>query len=260
MPAYNAELYIAEAINSVINQRWQKWELLIINDGSTDGTEGVVKNFLDKRIKYFIQPNKGVGAARNIGLANMEGDYFCFLDADDVLPELSLQSRIGIFGQNSNIKFVDGIVEKRDSSLKVPNGKFFPDFANRNPLQELANLSGKCFFGPSWMIKREKGEKPQFQDCLYHAEDLLFYMQQARYGGIYSYTEETVYIYRKNPLSAMANLEGLEKGYRQVYDFIKNWEELAPVTILSYHLKVKKIMFLSYLRAGKLSKAFKALL
>lgn len=260
MPAFNAGYYLNEAIKSVLQQSYQFWELLIIDDGSTDNTKEIIKSFSDERIKYFYQTNKGVSAARNLGLAHMKGIFFCFLDADDILPPNSLQSRLALFNQDKNVKFVDGVVEKRDSSLKENIGKFKPSLTNRNPLVSLANLSGACFFGPSWMVKREEGEKYQFQDGLSHAEDLLFYMQQARYGGIYNFTEDTVYIYRNNPGSAMKNLEGLEKGYWQVYNYIKDWEELTPDALLRYQLKVKKIMFLSYLRAGKLLKALKALI
>jgi glycosyltransferase involved in cell wall biosynthesis len=113
MPAYNAEKYIAEAINSVLNQSYPEFELLVINDGSSDQTAKIIRSFFDSRIKYFKQNNQGVSSARNTGLENMKGVYFCFLDADDVMPQDSLKSRLEIFNSNNKIDFVDGKVRKK---------------------------------------------------------------------------------------------------------------------------------------------------
>ena len=78
MPVYNAEAFISEAITSVIRQSHKNWELLIVNDGSTDRSKNIIHSFPDKRIQYFEQQNRGVSVARNVGLKNMKGDYFCF--------------------------------------------------------------------------------------------------------------------------------------------------------------------------------------
>ena len=101
MPVYNAGKYINRAIDSVINQSFQNWELLIINDGSTDDSEHKINEYSDKRIKYFQQINQGVSSARNQGLRHMNGGYFCFLDADDYLPSGSIESRYHKLGQFS---------------------------------------------------------------------------------------------------------------------------------------------------------------
>ena len=78
MPAYNSGKYIADTIKSVLSQQYAYWELLIIDDGSTDNTREVVQTFKDGRIKMFAQPNAGVSAARNNGLEQMSGSFFCF--------------------------------------------------------------------------------------------------------------------------------------------------------------------------------------
>lgn len=259
MPAYNAAPYITEAIESVLHQTHTHWELLIINDGSKDNTEEMIKPFLaDSRIQYFKQENKGVSAARNVGLKNMKGDYFCFLDADDVLPPNSLAARLSVFQANSQIKFVDGVVEKKDYLLKQVLQIYTPTFPLANPLSDLVRLTGRSFFGSSWMFKRDPNWQYQFQSELTHSEDLLFYMQLTREGGLYSYTNETIYQYRNNPGSAMGNLEGLEKGYWQVYRTIKDWEEVKRTNLWVYKMKVRKIMFLSYLNNRTIFKAIRA--
>jgi glycosyltransferase involved in cell wall biosynthesis len=84
MPAYNAEKYIEQAIKSVLAQSYSRWELIIVNDGSTDDTAAVVARFTDSRIRVFHQVNSGEAAARNNALAQMQGEFLAFLDADDV--------------------------------------------------------------------------------------------------------------------------------------------------------------------------------
>jgi glycosyltransferase involved in cell wall biosynthesis len=88
MPAYNAERHIGPAIESVLSQSCPDWELVIINDGSTDGTARVIAGYNDPRIRVFHQPNSGEAAARNRALTELRGEYVAFLDADDqYLPD-----------------------------------------------------------------------------------------------------------------------------------------------------------------------------
>jgi glycosyltransferase involved in cell wall biosynthesis len=86
IPAYNAEKYIADTIQCVLDQTWDNIELVIVNDGSTDNTENSIRNFLgDKRVKYIIQANIGCSGAKNTGLSIATGDFIQYLDADDIL-------------------------------------------------------------------------------------------------------------------------------------------------------------------------------
>lgn len=84
-PAYNAEHFIGETILSVLKQSYVEWEMLIIDDGSKDKTEEIVKKYVEKdnRIKLFKQKNAGSGAARNNGIRRANGNFICLLDADD---------------------------------------------------------------------------------------------------------------------------------------------------------------------------------
>lgn len=84
MPAYNAERFIAQAIESVLTQDFQEWELIVVNDGSTDGTAEVLAGYTDGRIRVIHQPNGGEAVARNRALDAVGGEYVAFLDADDL--------------------------------------------------------------------------------------------------------------------------------------------------------------------------------
>lgn len=259
MAAFNAEQYIEAAIQSVLDQAYDNFELLIVNDGSTDKTEMKVLSFQDSRIQYFRQSNKGVAAARNVALHNMRGNYFCFLDADDVMPKNSLSSRLVRFKMNPLIDFVDGRVIIYDEGLNLIKKKYQPDF-NGNPINKLFVLSESCFFGPSWMIKRKENFPYRMQEGLSHGEDLLFYMSLSRKGAIYDYVTDEVLYYRSHDRSAMKNLNGLENGYKEIFCIINDWPELYPHSRITYQIKVKKIMFLSYFSQSEYIKAFKAVL
>ena len=89
LPTFNRERLLPRAINSVLNQTYKNLELIIVNDGSTDDTEKVVKGYSDKRIRYYKQElNKGGSAARNVGIKLARGELISFQDSDDEwLPE-----------------------------------------------------------------------------------------------------------------------------------------------------------------------------
>ncbi len=255
-PFYQAERYLSKAIESVLNQSYSDWELLLINDGSTDQSKAIALSFQDSRIRYLEQENKGVSAARNVGLKNMQGQYFCFLDADDVYPENSLMSRMQLFEQNPTLEFVDGVINKMDEKLCKTKEIWEPSFQG-NPVNDLIQLTGKSFFGPSWMIKRRLRRNYYLEEGLTHCEDLYFYILLARDGGKYDYVDEPILYYRDNPNSAMKNLKGLEKGYRFVAQKVKSWPEVNKLVSSKFSFKYKRAMFLAYIREGSLFNAIK---
>lgn len=85
VPVYNVEKYLKRCLDSIINQSYKNFELIIINDGSTDSSEEIIKSFKDSRIKYFKQENKGLSITRNKGVEVASGDYLLFVDSDDYL-------------------------------------------------------------------------------------------------------------------------------------------------------------------------------
>ena len=110
MPAFNAENYIIEAVDSVLTQDYTNWELFVVNDGSTDSTAEILNSYTDPRIKVVHQVNQGVSIARNQGLARMKGHFFTFLDADDLWPLNSLSSRIRFMQKNPRVDWLSGAV------------------------------------------------------------------------------------------------------------------------------------------------------
>ena len=130
MPAYNAGKYIAESIQSVIDQTYSDWELLVVNDGSTDNTVEVVEGFSDPRVRLLNNPeNLRLIKTLNRGLEEARGEYVARLDADDrALPErLRLQvevldndSDLVLIGGRSNVICADGEVKRRGEDCYAP--------------------------------------------------------------------------------------------------------------------------------------------
>lgn len=260
MPVYNAEAFIEKAVESVLRQSYSNLELIVINDGSTDRSEEIIRGFSDTRIKLYSQKNVGVSKARNAGLDRVTGEFFCFLDADDFLPVNSLEARIEVFHQSPSISFVDGAVEERELSSGKVLRSYIPTFIG-NPLTELLQLKDSCFCGQTWLIKTDRIEIPKFKEFLTHGEDLHFFIDLATQGGIYSYTDELILIYNRHDQSAMTNLSGLQKFYEYHLEMLQT-EYLTKGLITKSQLatvrkKVKSILIKSYLKSKKVGKVFK---
>jgi teichuronic acid biosynthesis glycosyltransferase TuaG len=108
MPAYNADRFIEESINSLISQTYTNWELIIINDGSIDNTQAIAGKFAaaDERIIVIKQSNKKAAAARNTGIAHAKGEWIAFLDADDLWVDNKLEKQLQLAFSNPNIGVV----------------------------------------------------------------------------------------------------------------------------------------------------------
>ena len=248
MAVYNSSKYISESIESVINQIFKNWELIIIDDGSNDSTDEVISQYMDNRIRYFKQSHGGVSSARNLALQKMKGDYFCFLDADDVMPSNGLRDRIGVFERQPDLTFVDGTVIYFDESMTRIVKKYIPSFEGY-PYDELLRLNRACYFGNTWMIKKEKDVNYLFREDMTHAEDLLFYLTISK-GRKYSYTESPVLFYRERDDSAMKDLTGLEDGYFHLLSKVKQDLQPDPTTLKILKKRIMRIMFFSYLFDG----------
>ena len=98
---YNGERFVEQTIKSVLAQTYPHWEMIIINDGSTDRSEAIAQKYAqsDSRIKVFSQPNKGSAAARNNGLRRAQGRYLALLDADDIWDARFLESQLAFMKQ-----------------------------------------------------------------------------------------------------------------------------------------------------------------
>ncbi|MCH5254922.1 MAG: glycosyltransferase family 2 protein [Lachnospiraceae bacterium] len=126
IPTYNRKNVIGNSIQSVLNQTYSAFELLIIDDGSTDDTESLINQIEDHRIRYIRLPeNKGVSAARNVGIKEAKYDYIAFQDSDDLWKETKLEKQMQVITQNTEVGLVYCPYECRKADgqlLTVPDG------------------------------------------------------------------------------------------------------------------------------------------
>lgn len=122
IPVYNAEKYLAEAIESVLQQSIQPEEVFVVNDGSTDKSAEVAKKFIP-RISLISQANGGISAARNAAIKQAKGSILAFLDADDIWTNDHIEKLLSPFRQNSELDMASGHVEQflsKDANVQLP--------------------------------------------------------------------------------------------------------------------------------------------
>lgn len=106
LPVYNGEQYIEDTIQSVLNQTYNNYELIVVNDGSTDRTHEIVKKYEQSNIKIVYKQNGGVSTARNAGMNYVRGDYLMFIDADDILETTALEVLCGYIKKYSDADLI----------------------------------------------------------------------------------------------------------------------------------------------------------
>lgn len=192
MPAYNNEKYIAQAIESVLKQRYQNWELIIINDCSTDSTEEIIKKYLlkDTRIKLMnLTKNKGVFNARNIGIQNAKGKNIAFLDADDIWEKEKLQKQVQILSSTkADITYTAYLMIDE-------NSKTIKERSIKEKLQIKDLLKENCIIFSSVVGKKESIINKHFKSEWYH-EDYVFLLDLAKEGKIFNGINEILTQYR----------------------------------------------------------------
>ena len=134
IPTYNRESFIITTIQSVLNQTYSNFELLIIDDGSTDNTEKVVGKIQDERIKYYKKENAERGAARNYGINKAKGDYISFLDSDDLLYTKYLEEANLFIASNNEINIFHQLFEVTNTLGKVIHSA---NYSNNNVFKSL---------------------------------------------------------------------------------------------------------------------------
>ncbi len=156
IPCFEGEKYIADAIESVLNQTHKNFELIIINDGSTDDSKEIIKKYclLDLRIKYFYQDNEGVSAARNKGIEKAKGEFIAFLDADDVWEPENLEVKIYVLKEDKTIDWVFSDVYLADESLNKIEVIVGGD--DTKILNSLLSRKGDVIHAPSNIVVRTK--------------------------------------------------------------------------------------------------------
>ncbi|PKB16757.1 glycosyltransferase family 2 protein [Flavobacterium sp. 5] len=155
-PSFNSEKFIAETIQSVQNQTYQNWEMIIVDDCSTDQTTIIIEQFVinDDRIRFFqLEKNSGAGIAREMALSKATGDYISFLDADDLWKPLKLEKQLQFLKDNKihfTFSFYDCIDEEGNAlnkRVEAPKNLTYRQLFFCNYVGNLTGIYDRHYFG-----------------------------------------------------------------------------------------------------------------
>lgn len=200
-PAYNAEKYIKQAIESVISQTYKNWELIIVNDFSNDNTRLIIEQYSkkDERIKLINQEaNKGIAITRNTALKYARGRYVAFLDSDDLWKEDKLLKQIKFMNNNNSYftftkyELINETGEKLNKTFKIPQTLEYKNLLNLNSIGCLTVV-----------IDRKKIKKIHFP--LVNHEDYATWLNILKEGFNAHGIDEVLACYRKGDTSISSN-------------------------------------------------------
>lgn len=228
MPVYNSEKYISEAIESVCNQSYKNWELLIVNDGSTDYTSKIIDDFAkkDSRIKVFHRKNEGVSMARNFALNQICGEYITFIDSDDMYHADRLKRMLQVFEQHENCE----IVFSRHKEFRGKLNTYEANDSRKIVISDDDILvkvisDSKNHFVWNAMLKSEIAKKEKFAPIRF-AEDFCYIRDCACHCRQMAVLDEVLYFYRRDNENAMTShffsekyISDYMKLVENVYDF-----------------------------------------
>ena len=195
LPTYNREKLLPRAVDSVLKQTFEKWELLIVDDGSEDNTYEYVNKFIsnDKRIKCVKQQNMKLPIALNNGIALASGKYVTFLGSDDeYLPE-HLELRVKILEENPDVDFLHG-------GVKIIGNPYVPD---KNDITKKIHLD-KCVIGGTFFAKREVFIKLNGFKNIFYSEDSEFFERAEKIFTVRKVDFKT-YVYHRDTESGICN-------------------------------------------------------
>jgi glycosyltransferase involved in cell wall biosynthesis len=221
IPLYNKEPHIKRALDSVINQTVQDFEIIVVNDGSTDKSADVVKTFSDARIRLINQKNAGVSVARNRGINEAKSELIAFLDADDEwMPDyletiLRLREKYpcaGLYATSLKTEFIDNVLTDKDEELRklIPDEGLILNFFKVN----LKDISHKDIFYTSSVTVPKKIflELGGFQTGFWWGEDIDMWGRIAlKYP--FAYSSQVCAVYYQNVVNSAAYRRKPVKGH-----------------------------------------------
>ncbi len=221
IPVYNAEKFIEETVESVVNQSYTDWELLLVNDASTDKSGEIIDKLAasDSRIKAFHIEGGGAAVARNTGTANATGRYLTFLDADDLWEKDKLEKEL-LFLKEKESAFVFTGYEFADESGKG-TGKIVRVPENLSYKQALKNTT---IFTSTVMFDMKKTGRDLLYMPQIKSEDTALWWKILRMGYVANGLDENLVKYRRSAKTLSSNkLEAI----RRVWNLYRRSEGLS---------------------------------
>ena len=244
IPCYNTAKYLGQAIDSVLSQTFSDFEIIVVDDGSTDNTTEVVQSFNDSRIHYIQHSNnKGLSAARNTGIRHARGRYICFLDSADYFLSNKLKDQVNFLDSQPDYGLVCGgylRVDKNGNVVKESQPKIGPILP-----EELLNVNQ--FIVPSTLIRQKWIERAgYFDEALKGAEEWDFHCRLTMVGCLMYRQDKTVCAYRFVDDSLSTDLQVQTNSRFKVIEKLFRKEELSPTL---FDLRTRSVAY-THLKAS----------
>ncbi|MFV5694949.1 glycosyltransferase family 2 protein [Flavobacterium sp. LB3P122] len=217
VPCYNQAQYLDEALQSLYNQTYTRWECIIVNDGSPDNTEAIAQKWelKDSRFRYLYKENGGVSSARNLGIKNAKTEFILTLDADDKYDAAFLEKALTVLINNDEVGIVSSwgryFTNEKELQVYKSIGKTTVDFLFHNTA-----IGTSLFRKPCWE-QAEGYDENQANGY----EDWEFYLRVCALGWKVHIIEEVLFFYRQNINSRSAAINQVHKEAKK-YIYIKN--------------------------------------
>ena len=245
LPCYNTSAFISETIKSILKQSYVQFELIIVNDGSTDNSEQIILSFKDLRVKLINQNNQGVSSARNSGLKLAQGEFIIFFDADDIMSDDFLQSRINVLKLMPNIHGVGGKI----IAFNLKNENVFNSICpGENAIKDILLYNLKTSTCPSnYLFKHTflKQNKLSFNTNLHSTADRFFLLEVSKIGSLFYSNNIAPLHYRVSEASMSGKL-----NYALLNDNIRYFNLLKINHIIPYDIKTQCVFLHYYIFMG----------
>jgi teichuronic acid biosynthesis glycosyltransferase TuaG len=265
MPAFNSERYIAQAIRTVIAQTVENWELIVVDDGSMDGTAAVVAQFVkqDSRVKYVYQKNAGLGNARNTAFRHSSGDLIAFLDSDDLWLSNKLQLQIDAMTReevdvvytNGFIFAGDNIADESTTFPIIPGQRTGPEMLNelliRNSIPVLSVMARRRVLEDAGGFN----EDVRGRGC----EDYDLWLRLARQGATFFGLDEKLVRYRRHAAAMTHADSNLYAPMLEVFTRHCDSSSLPRVQLRSVRRDLNRRLILALVQEGSLTQAKQAM-
>lgn len=230
MPTFNCALYVGRAVDSVLNQTYRDYELVVVDDGSTDNTADIVARYEDK-ITYCYQNNSGVSAARNRALKNSGGEFIAYLDADDLWYPQKLERQIEFLDGHKECGLLHSEVSVIDEQNEIVHARFNGETARAVPQGYCKDdLLRRCHIQTPTVIERRKCIEKigGFDERLPITQDYMHWIMIALDGWAFGYIDEPLAMYRWRAGSLMSSKR------RVLEDHVRMFGRLLPDQYLGH--------------------------
>lgn len=232
LPAYNAESFIEDALNSVYRQSISDYEIVAVDDGSTDRTHGIIENWANAHpsihVKIMCQENKGIGGARNAGICASSGRYIAFLDADDVWLETKLENVMDHFKQSPNLDLAC-----HDEWIEETGRQIRRNYCGPNKSYHDLLYKGNTVSTSATVVKKEKALKVGgfSEDMSFNGvEDYDFWLRLAKINCSFAYINDVLGVYRVFGQGITSKIaEHCQHSINVVNSHFDEWQPKTPL-------------------------------